>query len=236
MLTTAVLVLALQAEGQGDPPRLELSAPADGFRLNVRTPSVRGMALYAREFVTDRLDADIPFAEEVRSDGFNPVLRTRLEISEVEFDAPVLAFAFDLDLFRLSVNVFRGEWEGEGTLTVDDGIRPATTQPVDVEGDVWGFKVALEWPLVEYRSGSVRASLGPEFGVLWVHEELEAIPASPIQFSDDFDQLVGSLGPKLRLGVGLGGFEILAEGLGAYLFDQLKGWSLEASLGVGFRF
>jgi len=232
----AALAFVAQAERQIDTPRLEPPASFEGFRLNARSPYMKGMSVHVRDLRTSRLDAHLPSAEELRSDGMNPVFRTRLEVSEVEFDAPAVALAFDLDLFRFSANFFRGEWEGEGALTVDDGIRPPVTQPVDLEGDVWGLKFALEWPLVQYRSGGFGASIGPEFGVYWVHEELERIPESPLQFNEDFDQMVGSLGPKLRFAIGVGRFEVLAEGLAAYLFDQLEGWSFEASVGVGLRF
>jgi hypothetical protein len=232
---------ALQQERvpESEPARFPVrSAPParpEGLFLNFVPAAFRGAAVFGGGLSTGRLRVDAPFALEVESDGVHPPAESRLEFTRMEFDAPVGGIAFDFDLVRVSGLFFQGRWDGEGVLTESDGVRPPQSRAVDLEGDVYGLRAAVEWPLVRYRSGGFEASLGPEFGLWWVHQELEPIPGAVRQFDEDPDHMVGSLGPRLRVKAVLGRVELFAEGSAAYWFDSLKGRAVEAAVGIGWR-
>lgn len=234
---------ALQQERipESEPERFPLrrprpERPEEGFFLNFIPATFRGGSIFGGGLATGRLRMDIPFALEVESDGVRPPLESRLEFTRMEFDAPAVGIAFDFDLVRVTGLFYRGRWEGEGVLTESDGVHPPVSRSVDLEGDVTGLRAAVEWPLVRYVAEGFEASLGPELGLLWVHQELEPIAGAARQFGEDPNSMVGSLGPRLRVKAVLGRLELFAEGQAAYWFDSLRGRAVEAAVGIGWRY
>lgn len=227
---------AAESEPASLPPRRPPPARPEGLFLNFIPAAFRGASAFGGGLSTGRLRMDVPFALEVESDGVHPPAESRLEFSRMKFDAPFAGVAFDFDLVRVSGLFYQGRWDGEGVLTEGDGVAPPQSRRVDLEGDVYGLRAAVEWPLVRYRSEGFEASLGPEFGLLWVHQDLEPIPGAVRQFDEDPDAMVGSLGPRLRVKAVLGRVEFFAEGSAAYWFDSLKGRAVEAAVGIGWRY
>jgi hypothetical protein len=174
---------------------------------------------------------------EFVSDGTSSPPKALFEFEEMHsFQALGAGVEVDFRLFRISASVFQGDWEGEGTLVVDDGFLSVTRTPVDVEGDLMGAKFAIEWPLLRWRSPGFDFSLGPELAALWLHEEFDPVPGTPLPFDDELDQLVGSIAPKLRLGPRFGRLDLHLDLTTAYLFGHARGWGADAAFGLSFRF
>lgn len=218
---------------------LLLLAAQDEEGLHVNTGDVRFRSVEIRPGLlkADDLDMNVGDALEIRSDGINPEFRSRLEFERTDrLDAFTFGVSFDFNLFRLAVDGFFGDWEGEGTLTYGPTAGPTTTLPVDLEGDAWGAHFTVEWPALRYESPELAATLGPILGVNWFHEELEDVPQSPLPFDEHVNALVGSVGPRATLALRFDRLEISAEVEYAFLLGQLEGSGLRAALGLGLRF
>jgi hypothetical protein len=216
---------------------LLLLAQDDGFSLN-RGP-VRFRNVEVRAGILQISDADLSVGDlhEIESDGLNPDRFARLVLKTTEsLDAVSFGVRFDFNLFRLAVDGFLGDWEGDGTLSYGQIGGPTTTVPVDLEGDAWGCYFTFEYPALRYRTPTFEGTLGPVLGVNWVHQEVEDVPASPIAFDGEVDALVGSLGLRLDLAVRFDRWEISGEVEPGFAFGQLQGMELRAALGVGLRF
>lgn len=214
-----------------------LLAQAEGFGLNTERVRFRSVELRGGLLNAGDLDMNVGDLLEIQSDGLNPVFRSRLEIETTErLDATTLGVRFDFNLFRVAVDGFFGDWEGEGTMTygVDGGMQ--TVQEVDLEGDAWGAQFSVEWPALRWQDPSFEATLGPVLGANWFHEEVDPVAAAPIPFDGHVNALVGSLGPRLGLAVRFDRVELSAEFEVDYLFGQLQGVETRAALGLGLRF
>ena len=212
-------------------------AQEDGFQLNTGPVRFRSVELRPGLLSTSDLDMNVGDALEIVSDGFNPDFSSRLNFDETtSLDAFTFGVSFDFNLFRLAVEGFSGDWEGEGTLVFGQAGGPFTTQQVDLEGDAWGAHFTFEWPALRYESPAFSATLGPVLGVNWFHEEVDDVPESPLPFDEHVNALVGSFGARLTFGVRFDRVELSAEVEEAALFGQMSGLQTRAALGLGLRF
>lgn len=216
---------------------LLLLAQEDGFHVNVGKVRFRSVELRPGVLKADDLDMNVGDAVEIVSDGLNLDFESRLRFEETtRLDAVTLGVSFDFNLFRLAVDGFFGDWEGEGTLRYGQTGGPFTSVPVDLEGDAWGAHFTFEWPALRYESPFFAATLGPILGANWFHEEFEDVKESPLPIDGHVNALVGSIGPRLTLAVRFDRLEISAEAETSLLFGQLEGTELRAALGLGLRF
>ena len=216
---------------------LLLLAQDDGFSLNRGPVRFRNVELRAGILQISDADLEAGDLHEIESDGLNPDRFSRLVFKKTEsLDAATVGVRFDFNLFRLAVDAFLGDWEGEGTLSYGQSGSPTTTVPVDLKGDAWGAYFTFEYPALRYHTPTFEGSLGPVLGVNWVHQEVEDIAASPIPFDGHVNALVGSLGLRLNLAVRFDRLEISAEVEPGLAFGQLQGSELRAALGIGLRF
>lgn len=214
-----------------------LLAQDGDFELNTGPVRFRSVELRAGLLQAGSLDMNVGDALEIVNDGLNPEFRSRLEFEETErLDAFTLGVCWDFNLFRLGVEGFFGDWEGEGTLRYGQTGGPQTVLPVDVEGDAWGAHFTAEWPALRYESPGFAVSLGPVIGVNWFHEEFDDVPESPVPVDGHINALVGSFGPRLDVALRFDRLELSAEVEVSALFGQLEGVELRASLGAGLRF
>jgi hypothetical protein len=214
-----------------------LAAQEGGIELNTGPVRFRSVELRAGFLQTGSLDMNVGDALEIVNDGLNPEFRSRVAFEETErLDAFTLGVCWDFNLFRLAVEGFYGDWEGEGTLRYGQTNGPQTTLPVDVEGDAWGAHFTFEWPAFRYETPAFALSLGPVLGANWFHEEFGDVPESPVPVDGHINALVGSLGPRLDAALRFDRLELSAEIEVSALFGQLEGVELRASLGAGLRF
>lgn len=214
-----------------------LLAQDEGFDFNTGPVRFRSVELRAGLLSAESLDMNVGDLLEIVDDGLTPTFRSRVEFETTErLDAFTLGVRFDINLFRLSIDAFHGDWEGKGTLTYgfDGGFQ--TVQAVDLEGDAWGAHFTVEWPALRWQSAAFEATLGPVVGANWFHEEVEAVPGAPVPFDGHVNALVGSLGPRLSLAVRLDRLELSAEVETSLLFGQLEGTETRAAFGLGLRF
>ncbi len=240
-----LVVVLLVQEQEPVPYRPDRLDPArrserEGMFLNDVPAALRGASFVARALATRELDAAFTDLLELVDNGTALPFSSRFTFDEVEFQAFEVGLEVDFDLFRLSASLLSGDWKGEGVLGVDDGFLSgapnATTQRVDVEGDLIGVKLAAEWPALRMRTGPVETTLGPEVAALWLHLDPDPVPASPLPFDDEPDLLVGSIAPKFRFRYRAAGFEVAFEAAAAYLFADALGWSAEVGVEFGLRF
>lgn len=214
-----------------------LLAQAEGFGLNTERIRFRSIELRAGLLNTGELDVNVGDLLEIQADGLNPVFRSRLEIETTErLDAFTLGLRFDFNLFRVAVDGFFGDWEGEGTMSYGFDGGPQTVQEVELDGDAWGSHFTVEWPALRYQDPLFEATLGPVLGANWFHEEVDPVPGAPIPFDGHINALVGSLGLRLGLAVRFDRVELSAEVEADYLFGQFEGMETRAALGLGLRF
>lgn len=212
-------------------------AQEDGFHLNTGAVRFRSVELRAGSLRTSELDMNVGDLVEIVSDGLNPDFESRLEFEKTErLDAVTVGVSWDFNLFRLAVDGFFGDWEGEGELRFGPEQGPLTTRTVDLEGDAWGAFFTFEWPALRYESPVFAATLGPILGINWFHLEVEDVPESPLPFDGHVNALVGSFGPRLTLAVRFDRLELSAEAEAGALFGQLSGSEFRAALGIGLRF
>ncbi len=182
------------------------------------------------------LDLDVPLAINISSDGVNPPLRTQFEYDRMSFLAAGIGGSADLDGLRLSLFLFSGDFEAEGSLTVDDSTGPLQRSAQDVEGDMHGLRVGAFWPAIRYRSQMVEGSLGPALGVGWIHTEIDDVPGSPLTLKDVTDQLIVTLGPRFSLRGLWGRVSASLEAEYAVVSGDARGAVYEATLGLGLAF
>ncbi len=213
--------------------------PGDEFlRVDVPRPRWKGLTLRADAFGGSGLRMHVSDPTEIRNDGITPERRSTLRLDEKDVEAVGAGVVLDFDLFRLSLDVFVGDWEGKGRLTEVDGPNPPVVTAVEAEGETWGLHVGLHWPGLRGRTGAFEASLGPQLSVGWQHEEIDRIPAASLPVHDDsIDELVARTGLRLGVRLHLGGEAWLSlEGEGAWQFGSSVGFVREFSAGVGLRF
>jgi hypothetical protein len=204
----------------------------------VSSPRWKGISFRADRFGGSGLRMSVSDPTDIIDDGITPARTVRLGIEKKDFEAFGAGVVLDFHLFRLSLDAFAGDWEGEGTLTVSDGLNPPTVTAVDLEGDTWGLHFGLHWPGLRGRWGAVEASLGPQLSVGWQHEEIDPVPGDPAGVHhDEVNELVGRAGLRagLRVHVAEGAWLSL-EGEGALQAGSSRGFVSEISLGFGFRF
>jgi hypothetical protein len=241
-----VLLALLVQEQEAVPYRRDRLEPAvrrsdqDGLFFNDLPAALRGATIVARAVAGRDLDAEFSDLLELVDNGTASPFSSRFTFDELEFQAFEAGLGVDFDLFRASAAFMSGDWEGKGTLTVDDGflsgVQNVSTRSLDVEGDLIGMKFALEWPLLRMRSGPIETSLGPEAAAIWLHLDPDPVPASPLPFDDEPDLLVGSISPKLRFRYFAGALEVSLEVAASYFFADALGWGAEVGLEIGLRF
>lgn len=216
---------------------LSLLAQDEGLSLN-RGP-IRFRSVELRPGILAVSDADLNVGDllEIESDGLTPDRHSRLVFDRTErLDAFTLGVRWDFNLFKLAVDGFVGDWEGEGTLSHGQVGGPATVVPVDLEGDAWGVHFTMEYPALRYLSPAFETSLGPVLGVNWAHQEVEDVPESPMEFDGHVNALMGSIGLRLNAVVRFDRLELSAEVEPGFTFGQLQGTQLRAALGIGLSF
>jgi hypothetical protein len=212
-------------------------AQGDGFEVNTGAVRYRSVELRGGILSASDLDMNVGDALEIQSNGLNPEFRSRLKFEETtSLDAFTFGVSFDFNLFRLGVEGFKGDWEGEGTVTYGEVGGPSTVVPVDLEGDAWGAHFTFEWPALRYETPAFAATLGPVVGANWFHEEVDDVPASPLPFDEHVNAFVGSFGPRLTLAARFDRLELSAQAEIDLLFGQLSGVEARAALGIGLRF
>lgn len=195
-----------------------------------------GFFLQAGVFGGSDLDLHVPLAINISSDGVNPPLRTQFEYDRMSFLAAGVGGSADLDGLRLSLFLFSGDFEADGSLTVDDSVGPVQRSRQDVEGDMNGFRVSGFWPAIRYRSQVFEGSLGPALGVGWIHTEIDNVPGSPLTLEDVTDQVIVTLGPKLSLRGLWGRVSASLEAEYSVVTGDARGAVFEATLGLGLAF
>ena len=212
-----------------------LLAQEGGFELNTGPIRLRGAQARAQYVRVSEVETDLPRAEEREGDVF-VFTTSRLEFGDFEYDGQSLGGVLDLNVLKLSAEAHWGDWEGEGVLTFGDNLGPSTRTDVDLEGDWLGLRFGAEWPALRYTGGAFEATLGPVLGVNWYRFEFEDVAASPLEFDEEIDALVGSLGPRLVLRATFDRFFVTFEAETSYLFDSLSGREDRIGLGFGLRF
>lgn len=233
MLSLALALAAFAAQDKvGLPPGDE------GLDVVVTRPRWKGITFRADRFGGSGLKMDVSDPTHLRDDGITPPDHVRLDIEEKDFEAFGAGVVVDFELFRLSIDAFMGDWEGEGTLTVSDGVNPPVATAVDLEGETWGLHFGLHWPGLRGRWGGLEASLGPQLSVGWQHEELDPVVGDPAGVHhDEVNELVGRAGLRLGVRVHAGeGAWFSLEAEGALQAGSSVGFVSEISVGFGFRF
>jgi hypothetical protein len=215
----------------GDPPAWD-----QGFEFAVNAPVWRGFSLFGGIFSGSGIDMDAPVAINARSNIVDPPLQVKFRYEEQDFDSSGLGVTMDFDLVRLSAFFFSGEFDAEGVLSVNDGVSPTSSSPVEVNGDFQGFKIGLTWLAIRYRGSGVEAALGPDLAVGWMQHEIDSVPGSPLPLEDTVDELSGSFGPRISFRVFIGSMGISLEAAVPYLFGRSEGFAQEGTVGIGFRF
>ncbi len=234
MMCLAALLASLAVQEE------EVTLPPGDENLQVVTsaPRWKGLTVRAGHFGGTGLRMDVSDPTEIRNDGITPEFRASLELDEKDVDALSAGFVVDFELFRLSLDFFYGDWEGEGDLTVSDGINPTTVTRVEVEGETWGLHVGLLWPALHGRLGGLEGFLGPQLSVGWQHETIDRIPQAPLPVHDDeINELVGRAGLRLGLRMHLGEqawFSLEAEG--GLQGGSSKGFVHDVTAGFGIAF
>lgn len=218
-----------------EPPPPEGPWGAEEFGFTWRNPVWRGLIVTAGPYGGASLNSSLPKGLGVFSDGVNPPVFESLEWKDQSFRTTSVTLAADLDMIRLSVSLFKGDFDADAVLTWDNGVTQASN-PVEIEGTAYGFRVGGYWPTLRYRGELLEVSVGPIATVGWLHEETHEIPGATLFSSDAVDVLTGSLGPKgsLRLMVGNVAFELNAEC--SYMTGSVRGWTKEFTAGIGIHF
>ena len=95
-----------------------LLAQEEGFQVNTGPVRFRSVEVRPGILSTSDLDMNVGDFVEIVNDGLNPDFESRLKFDETtRLDAFTFGVAFDFNLFRLGVEGFFGDWEGEGTVT-----------------------------------------------------------------------------------------------------------------------
>jgi len=220
-----------------DRPRPTHRPPRDDGFFNTGPVLFKGIELQGGWLGGRGLEFNVPDGLVAESNGGVSIKTVRLQYDDhFDFESIKAGFTLDLNLFRLSLEGMKGRWQGEGTLTVDDGLSTLSTSGLALHGDFWGFKGGVYWPAFRYRTGPFEACLGPEFSVGWYYQGLESVGESPIRLTDKQDEMVGSISARLSLRFLLDGWDISLDAQMPYLFGAIQGWATEASLGIGLRF
>lgn len=244
LMHLAILLAALLPQAEPTPPQqppIERLRPVrriprdDGF-FNTGPLIWKGVELHAGWMGAGRLEMDVPDAIASQSQGFLNPFVVRFEYEELDVQALEAGATFDFGLFRFSFDGFLGDFDGTGTLVVDDGVNPLTRTPVSIEGDFYGAKGGVYWPAFRLRSGPFEAALGPDLTVAWYGETVDSVPGSPLPLGDRVSQIVGGLGPRLSIRYLAPGFDVTVEAEMPFLFGAAQGWGMEFSAGVGLRF
>lgn len=218
-----------------EPPLPEGPWGAEEFGFTWRNPVWRGLIVTAGPYGGASLNSSLPKGLGVFSDGVNPPVFESLEWKDQSFRTTSVTLAADLDMIRLSVSLFRGDFDADAVLTWDNGVTQASN-PVEIEGAAYGFRVGVYWPTLRYRSELLEVSVGPIATVGWLHEETHDIPGATLFSSDAVDVLTGSLGPmgSLRLMVSNVEFELNAEC--SFMTGSVRGWTKALTVGIGIHF
>lgn len=253
MTRSWVVLLALLAGGGSALAQVDDPSPADPvllqeaelsgtpdfeeeLELNLNPPEWMGLSFRAS---VQRGGGPVDVARGKAIDDFGgarPPLTVTLEYDEREYEAFGVGLVSDYNVFRISLDVYFGDFEGKGLLTVDDGIVPATQQVVDVEGDFFGFRLEVFFPTIRARTGGLEVALGPALSAGMHLSEPESPREAPLEVKDDIPELIGTIGPRLSVRLQLNGFYLSAEAEAAYLFSSTRGLMEEVSLGGGVRF
>lgn len=209
----------------------------EGFEFNTREPLWRGVSVRAGYIRGEgRLDVQRGFAAD-DFNGARPPLIVSLEYDEKEFEAFGVGVTSDYDLFIISIDAWTGEWSGEAELRVEDRLVPSvTTQQVDVDGEFFGFRVEGFLPLVRARSRPFEFDLGPAISAGGQIHDLDSPAESPLEITDEWSELTGTIGPRLAWRTTLDGVVLSLETEVSYLFGATRGVMGEVSVGGGIRF
>lgn len=228
----AVLLRVQDAAGsrhEKPPERIEprplegkIESPGD---IDLGAVSARVSALFGRD-VTIRLP-DL----RMISGG----VLARLEYEELNLRGVGLGLMADVDLFRLSLDAFRGDWEGDAHLTIDDGVT-VTRSDASIEGDFFGTRVGLFWPALQYRMADSELAFGAAGGFHWLRLNLKETDGEPFELDETRTVVAGSVGPRFSILFRLGRGEIRAEGGGEYFFGDLEGLGGQVTFGYAIRF
>lgn len=234
MMLVGIVLAALATQDE----KLQLPPGDENLQVITTSPRWKGLTVRAGHFGGSGLRMDVSDPTEIRNDGISPEFRVTLELEEKDIDAVSVGFVVDFELFRLSFDLIYGDWQGEGELTISDGLNPTTVSSVDLEGDLWGLHFGLYWPGLRGRWGFFEGSLGPQLSVGWQHETIDRIPQAPLPVHDDeVNELVGRVGLRLGVRFHLGkGAWISFEGEGAFQGGSSLGFVHDLSAGFGLTF
>jgi hypothetical protein len=217
------------------PPPPEGPWGPEEFGFVWHNPVWRGFIVNAGNYAGASLNLNVPNGLAASSDGINPPVFEELEWGEENFNTTSISIAADLDMFRLSASYFSGTFDARGTFTHDDGVTKTSTD-VDFNGDIYGFRLGIHWPMLRYRDDLFEASIGPIATVGWIHEETSHIPGGVLLTRDGKDVLSGSFGPKASARMLFNSFEVELNAEYSFLTGAVRGWSREFSAGIGLRF
>ena len=199
-------------------------------------PAWRGLIVTAGSYGGASIGLDLPLGVATQSDGLNPPIFERLKYHSENFRATSIGATADLDVFRMSFNWFDGRFHATGTLSFDDGLNPVTSRDLDLDGNLYGFRIGFHWPAFRYRDSLFEASVGLVATVGWMHQET-FVPGGVLLHRDTVDILTGSFGPKasLRFFPGVR-FSIEADAEYSFMTGAARGWVKEFLAGVGYSF
>jgi hypothetical protein len=206
------------------------------FGFTWHTPVWRGAFLLGGTYAGSSIRMSVPRGTAARSDGINPPEFEHLEYHDERIRATSFGLLADLDIVRLSITGFDGDFDARASLTLEDGFNPPQPRDVDIDGDAYGFRVGVHWPAFRYRDTVLEGSLGPIATVGWLHQETDAIPTAQFLRHDTLDVLTGSFGAKLSLRWYAGKFALEADAEYSFMAGAARGWMREFQVGLGYKF
>jgi hypothetical protein len=218
------------------PPPPQAPWGPEEFGFIWENPVWRGLYLHGGSFSGGSIGLDLPRGKEVSSDGISPPVVEELEYDEERFRSVVIGATADLDVLRLSFSWFDGTFTARGTLTLDDGFTAPQPRDVELNGDLYGFRIGAHWPGFRYRDTLFEASLGLKATVGWMHQEVDTIPGATLLRRDSADILTGSLGPVFSARIFLGRFALEGNAEYSFMTGAARGWVKELTVGASFKF
>lgn len=203
--------------------------------LTWHTPVWRGVFVQVGTYSAASLVMNVPRGVATQSDGVNPPVFETLEYHAERFRTTSIGAVADFDMIRLSAEWFDGTFDARATLKYEDGFAPPQTSSIAIDGNIYGFRIGVQWPALRWRGEYLEASAGLATTVGWMHQETH-LPTGVLLRRDTVDILTGSFGPKASLRGMWGRVAVDLSAEYSFLTGSARGWAKEFSFGVGYAF